>query len=130
MAKIRSGFVSNSSSSSFIIAGIKVDDRDLILNMIKEKYPVYSDYKYADEDYDNWDDYAEDISFSELAEILDSEDLDVQSDYENDVAYIGKNILSFGYEAQCSLDSIRKSLNEAEALFGKDVKIYAATTSS
>ena len=42
--KIRSGFVSNSSSSSFIVCGFSTDDSCKVYNMLKEKFKEEGPY--------------------------------------------------------------------------------------
>lgn len=72
--KIRNGFVSNSSSSSFIVLGVK--SKDLVENLPKELDNLYveeSDYDYVTGYVlaDNDDGYLEQdcISFSKLQEM-------------------------------------------------------------
>jgi hypothetical protein len=105
--KIRNGFVSNSSSSSFVILGYAFDDiySQETLNAIakifgKDVPNVNDDNEFTDELYD-W--YS----------TIDSEsELDLEFDYECEWAIVGKCIMSEG----------EKKIDFAE-LVGKDQEI-------
>ena len=73
--KIRQGFVSNSSSSSFCILGKSFDIRELYkhFNIDEEKYEFLSDAEEA------------------LESIINKLGFTIETNYENDCCYIGVN---------------------------------------
>jgi len=86
--KIRNGFVSNSSSSSFVVAGAKLD-RDEVYEKVKKIYNIpefdedNEDMNYANEYDDNLED--------KLYELLDS---DFDWHEEDDTIFVGISLVN------------------------------------
>lgn len=105
--KIRNSFVSNSSSSSFIIYGIEISE---------EEVRKYADKKYSDDkEYNN-------LNKSEIFDIVDflqsNDSLEFVCDYECDDYYIGRSFekIRDNETGKQFKESVEKQLSE---VFGK-----------
>lgn len=87
--KIRTGFVSNSSTSSFCIYGISLEREELLeaVKTLREKATV-------DEDSDDYDVSEDAYEAGEL--IADKLGLEFHAIYESDLYYIGRSFDSIG----------------------------------
>lgn len=118
--KVRQGFVSNSSSSSFCVLGVRVKNYKVdMIKLAEELKLVDTEDKKEDE---NWKDYCE--------EALEDEDYIVTDELEYGHTVIGVKETSYGgvvslnlVEAAKKLDKIIKVL-EID-LEDKDLNIYA-----
>jgi hypothetical protein len=107
--KIRSGFVSNSSSSSFIVFGANISF-DKVKNMLMRLTYKFPDDILEMEDYDLYE-YME--SSEDFQKFLDKMNLELNIDYESEILYIGKTIayISDGddyYDFAFTLDEIQE----------------------
>ena len=101
--KVRTGFVSNSSSSSFCIYGIAMDEYEFI-EKVKKMHPDLED---------------EDCSY-EISESLDTT-LDIEFPSYYDTAYLGRSWSSIGDNetGKQFKESVEK---EIKKVFGEDLK--------
>lgn len=108
--KIRQGFVSNSSTSSFCLFGVGIEGslNSVVCELLKEKISINSkqeliDYikknKMEDDINDitdeNWEDYKEDVivedADEDLTRLLKGTCLSYVNDYDADMVYIGRS---------------------------------------
>lgn len=115
--KIRNGFVSNSSSSSFCIYGTCVDMDELL-----EK--VKSTSILSEEELERVDELIENDESYEVVEMLEEkvDGLVFHSDYENDQYYIGRNWSSVE-DDETGKEFKNNVKEELEKLLGPDVEL-------
>jgi len=90
--KIRQGFVSNSSSSSFVIYGVSVDKRDSADYLAKLKAFLM---ETGDWELEEGEDANTPASWSDIAEVLEEyRGLTVHTDWDYGVMYIGRDPLT------------------------------------
>lgn len=119
--KIRTGFVANSSSSSFIIAGECFEyDLSEIENLYK-KYNV--DFRTFDdtEVFEDLDDFIETDYYEAINELAKALNMDYVIDSEDGYFY-------FGYDLnQNSINKVIEKANKAKEVYGPDVEIHSGT---
>jgi hypothetical protein len=101
--KIRQGFVSNSSSSSFLIYGVSVEDNDKLVEALK----LTDEEKEGWEDEGNW-------FLTELFDDKDDSNLELQTAYDGEYLYLGRSWSSVG-DNETGLEfknSIQKDINK------------------
>jgi len=108
--KIRNGFVSNSSSSSFCIYGASMDFEDVVKKIKESKLIPEDELERLEED-DEW---------YELGEILE-EKLELSTYQSDDNFWIGKSWSSIGDDetGRQFKDNIKTKL---EGIFGSDIE--------
>lgn len=90
--KVRSGFVSNSSSSSFCIYGTYLEFSEIIEKLKASNLLTVDESKKIDDDEDEDEDM-----YENLEELLSKKtDLELYFDYEGDSAWIGRDWSSVG----------------------------------
>lgn len=105
--KIRQGFVSNSSSSSFAIWGLELEmsDLDVIIETLSQ------------EDRDMIEDG------DPISEYWRPDGLEIYEDYESDIVYIGRSYSSIGDDetGKQFKDGVQEKMNTA---LGKEIPCY------
>jgi len=116
--KIRSGFVANSSSSSFIIAG-KCFNQEGIIEKFKSMNFELKDLPYS-LNYEDVEDYIESNGYYELTETLaEKEGMQYEVDSDNDRYYVG-------YTLDCnSITEVINQATKAKEKFGDGVTIHS-----
>ena len=115
--KGRSGFVSNSSSSSFVVYGTAFDS-DEFLDLIQSSGIL--DGKYSKEEIESAKEDGD--TYEILEEAADKAGLEVQSDYENGTTYIG--VSPFKIKDNETGEQFKARVTESiEKLVGKKVKL-------
>lgn len=93
--KIRNGFVSNSSTSSFLIYGAYLESEDIVtafknnIDKIKEKSPDDAAVAYYEESPEDYDDYFE--MLDSLSDLMEDKDIDTWCVWDEDY-YIGASL--------------------------------------
>ncbi len=122
--KIRNGFVSNSSSSSFVIVGFKLSKKDLTEEMM-EKCGI----KLQRSDYKDAKSYNEALMDELLCCHHDAKWDVICNDYDGSY-YIGKTIATgqsdgpMIRETETDAEDLVSLFNEMDAVFGKKAKLY------
>lgn len=110
--KVRTGFVSNSSSSSFVVYGSRFETGDIQEMLAKKKTP------------EEVEEIIEDGEIREVLLELISEmksDLQVEYDYENEAIYIGISPFDIGNN-ETGLDFKTRVKKDIEKIVGKEVE--------
>ena len=117
--KIRNGFVSNSSSSSFVLIGVKVTKENM--KKLEERYPRTDDGEIPEDDDDceaNWN-YYERLECDEDIRLI-----------EDDYAPSRIGVL-IGYEddSECSEEDVADAFAKVKDIFGEDCnpKLFSGT---
>lgn len=116
--KLRNGYVSNSSSSSFVIAGYLIDDenKERFFNLARRAVPALEDYLTVDELLDR---EGYEIGNSHIIVKTGNDDNGIECGK----SFIGKTIAySDNYEMIVDVDDIRNDLKEYDDLFKDDEK--------
>ena len=125
--KVRQGFVSNSSSSSFCVLGVKVNEDTM--GMLKNILGITNEDIFAKMAETSTTETVEDFCEDWLEEALDETGIEMHNiDYENDEKVIGYYLGSWEYgrielPAQESFDKA-KTIIEAAGLKAEDMKIF------
>lgn len=88
--KIRTGFVTNSSSSSFIIIGCEIDEKDLkkLIEPLQRIFEEKNGEKLFDsEEYDDVVDYMNDNGYDWMYEVMPS-GLSIERDWDCDITWL------------------------------------------
>jgi hypothetical protein len=124
--KIRQGFVSNSSSSSFAVIGVKVEGN--AMGLIKNILGIKDEDIFQKMSEEKTTDTIEEFCHYWLAEILDDEKIDMHCLQDDDEHVIGRYLGSWEYDsievpAQEAIDDAKKIVEKA-GLSVDDMKIF------
>lgn len=114
--KVRNGFVSNSSSSSFCIYGTSMDFGDILEKVKNSNFLTEEEMKMFNEDDDG-----DDVEWYEVGEMLaDKCGLSSYTDYDNDTLWLGLEWSSVGDDetGRQFKDKVKSKLEE---MLGPDV---------
>ena len=131
--KIRNGFVSNSSSSSFSIFGVEVDYdclKNTLAKYLKEQEPIPGCSHKFDRDKNEfcgkcgqsaWHEIDEETDqYEQIEEKLGDMGFTMQSDPDNECYYVGIDLSDMEGNMDKKLDKIKKANKELRKLFGSD----------
>lgn len=123
--KTRNGFVSNSSSSSFVCIGAEVKDWSDLYKKL--------DLAMPDLDEDDFDYYEEIESNTELQKILEGLGLEIEYDRDRGIGYLGFTSGRFGDCDSCEFELSFEAMNKVRdsllklGFKDKDIKFIGTT---